>query len=67
MYRNRGLSPISPLDELEKKIATHDQAIAGLIDAIRQLMAPPETKKRPIGFVPPQENKSTKPGNKRGG
>ena len=32
------------LDELEKKIATHDQAIAGLIDAIRQLMAPPETR-----------------------
>ncbi len=40
------------LDELEKRIATHDQAIAGLIDAIRQLMAPPEPlKKRTIGFV----------------
>jgi hypothetical protein len=40
------------LDELEKKIASHDQAIAGLIDAIRQLMSPPEPlKKRKIGFV----------------
>jgi ORF6N domain len=44
------------LDELEvridKKFSTHDQAIAGLLDTIRQLMAPPPTpKKRPIGFV----------------
>jgi len=44
------------LDELEsrleRKLATHDQAIAGILDAIRQLMVPPEpTKKRRIGFV----------------
>jgi hypothetical protein len=37
---------------LERKLATHDQAIAGILDAIRQLMTPPEpTKKRRIGFV----------------
>ena len=37
---------------LERKLATHDQAIAGILDAIRQLMVPPEsTKKRRIGFV----------------
>jgi len=31
---------------------THDQAIAGILDAIRQLMAPPpEPAKRPIGFI----------------
>jgi hypothetical protein len=37
---------------LERKLATHDQAIAGILDAIRQLMAPPEpTRKRRIGFV----------------
>ena len=44
------------LDELEsrleRKLATNDQAIAGILDAIRQLMAPPEpAKKRRIGFV----------------
>ncbi len=43
------------LDELEsrleRKLATHDQAIAGILDAIRQLMAPEPTKKRRIGFV----------------
>ena len=40
------------LDELERKIATHDQAIAGLIDAIRQLMTPSEPpRKRKIGFI----------------
>ena len=44
------------LDELEsrleRKFTTHDQAIAGILDAIRQLMVPPEPpKKRRIGFV----------------
>jgi hypothetical protein len=43
------------LDTLEQKLATHDQAITGLINAIRQLMNPPEPKKRPIGFVHPKE------------
>ncbi|MBK9130134.1 MAG: ORF6N domain-containing protein [Gammaproteobacteria bacterium] len=39
------------LDELERKVSGHDQAIAGLINAIRELMTPPEPKKkRPIGF-----------------
>lgn len=39
------------LDELERKIASHDQAIAGVLGAIRQLMnPPPATKMRPIGF-----------------
>jgi ORF6N domain len=45
------------LDELERKLETHDQAIAGLIHAIRELMSPPEPKRRPIGFIPPQEKK----------
>lgn len=48
------------LDELERRIEqklhTHDQAIAGILDAIRQLMAPPPApKKRPIGFVTGEE------------
>lgn len=45
------------LNELEHKLDSHDQAIAGLINAIRELMKPPETKKRPIGFVTPEEKK----------
>jgi hypothetical protein len=41
------------LDELERKVSSHDQAIAGLINAIRQLMSPAETKKkRAISFAP---------------
>ena len=44
------------LSELERKLASHDQAIAGLVTAIRELMAPPEPKqKRSIGFVTPKE------------
>ena len=44
------------LSELERKVAGHDQAIAGLINAIRELMTPPEPKKkRSIGFGPWEE------------
>lgn len=37
--------------ELERKVSSHDQAIAGLIDAIRQLMQPAALPKRSIGFT----------------
>ncbi len=37
---------------LERRLDEHDQAIVEILQAIRQLMAPPEPrKKRPIGFV----------------
>ncbi|MEY2506436.1 MAG: hypothetical protein QOH01_765 [Verrucomicrobiota bacterium] len=36
--------------ELEKHVGKHDQEIAAIIDAIRQLMAPPEKPRREIGF-----------------
>lgn len=40
------------LNELAHKVDSHDQAIAGLINAMRELMRPPEPKqKQPIGFV----------------
>ncbi|MBL8503034.1 MAG: ORF6N domain-containing protein [Rhodocyclaceae bacterium] len=46
------------LGELERKLKGHDQAIAGILDAIRQLMAPPPApKKRPIGFVTGESKK----------
>ncbi len=37
--------------ELERKVSSHDQAIAGVIEAIRQLMMPAAGKSRPIGFT----------------
>lgn len=37
--------------ELERKVSSHDQAIARLIDAIRQLMQPAAGQSRPIGFT----------------
>jgi hypothetical protein len=41
---------------IERKLDSHDQAIAGLINAMRELMRPPEPpKKRPIGFVNHEE------------
>ena len=44
------------LNELEHKVDSHDQAIAGVINAMRELMRPPEPqKKRPIGFITGEE------------
>lgn len=41
---------------MERKLDSHDQAIAGLINAMRELMRPPEPQpKRPIGFVAGEE------------
>ena len=36
---------------IEKKLATHDDAIAAMLSAIRQLMNPPVPKRRGIGFT----------------
>jgi len=36
---------------LDKKLTEHDQAIAAILSAIRELMNPPAPKRRPIGFT----------------
>jgi hypothetical protein len=36
--------------QLEKHVGKHDEEIGAIIDAIRQLMAPPEKPRREIGF-----------------
>lgn len=38
------------LDELERRLEGHDAAIRNLFEAIRQLLNPPPTKQREIGF-----------------
>ncbi|MCX6827181.1 MAG: ORF6N domain-containing protein [candidate division Zixibacteria bacterium] len=38
------------LSELERRVGTHDEEIKALIAAIRQLMQPPQTGKKKIGF-----------------
>src|SRR3989442_7769270 len=45
------------LDQLEKKLGSHDQAIAGFVNTIRNLMTPPEPKRRSIGFITSDEKK----------
>ena len=43
----------SKIDELDRRVSKHDAAIAEIIEAIRQLMAPPDSgEKRSIGFAP---------------
>jgi hypothetical protein len=44
-------SPARKFDRLERKLASHDQAIVGILSAIRQLMNSPDTKRRGIGFT----------------
>ena len=36
--------------ELEQRVGEHDDEIAAILEAIRQLMAPPEKARREIGF-----------------
>jgi hypothetical protein len=36
--------------ELEQRVDKHDEEIAAILEAIRQLMAPPEKARREIGF-----------------
>jgi hypothetical protein len=38
-------------DRFERKFASHDEATVGILAAIRQLMNPPEPKRRGIGFT----------------
>ena len=39
------------LEELERRVASHDTHIRSLFEAVRQLMIPPEPDKRKIGFL----------------
>jgi hypothetical protein len=39
------------LTDLERRVAAHDTSISSLVSAIRQLLQPPEPKKKRIGFV----------------
>ena len=41
---------------IERKLKSHDQAIAGLIKTLRQMMAQDEPEKRPIGFIHPKDD-----------
>jgi hypothetical protein len=42
---------------IEKKLATHDEAIAAMLSAIRELMNPPLPRRRGIGFTADIEDK----------
>jgi hypothetical protein len=41
---------------IEKKLGSHDLAIASLIDTLRRLMTPPDLPTLPIGFITSNEN-----------
>ena len=39
------------LDELERKLTSHDKAISGIVETIRRMVAEPVPTKERIGFV----------------
>jgi ORF6N domain len=47
------------LKKLERKVSSQDEAIVGILKTIRQLMQPPESSKRSIGFIELQEKKKS--------
>jgi hypothetical protein len=46
------------VDELEHKLQTHDRTIVEILAAIRKLMSPPASPRRPIGFTADLQGKS---------
>lgn len=50
---NRGLA--RRLDSVERKLGSHDEAIAGLVNTIHRLLASPEPRRRAIGFITEDE------------
>jgi hypothetical protein len=46
------------LDELERKYRHHDDAIKAILSVIRELMNPPQPKRRPIRFTADLSEKS---------
>lgn len=42
------------LEELERRLDAHDDALQEIIDTIKELMTPPEKTRRRIGFQPPR-------------
>jgi hypothetical protein len=52
LAKNRQLA--AKINELDRRLETHDSAIQDIIEAIKELMAPEGTSKRKIGFqLPP--------------
>ena len=50
-FRSVALELAQKFAELERKLATHDQAITGILKAIHELMNPPAPRRRGIGFT----------------
>jgi hypothetical protein len=43
-------------EELARKVSEHDRHIANLYEHVEKLLAPSSKKKRPIGYIYPEEN-----------
>ena len=43
------------VEELERKLTSHDRQIIEIVKVIKQLMTPPKPDSRPIGFSTPKK------------
>ena len=43
-------------DESKQRLGKHDEQLAEVFEALRQLISPPPRQKRRIGFGPPENN-----------
>ncbi len=48
---------LSKLAEVERRLETHDADIQGLMEAIRELITPPDPPRRQIGFEAPADRR----------
>ncbi len=51
LYVVRAFVQLGELLSSNTELATYDEAISAMLSAIRQLMAPPPSKRRGIGFT----------------
>jgi hypothetical protein len=54
------------LEELERRIEAHDEQIVAIFEAIRQLMTPPETERKKIGFEVKEPGTTYRKGKSKG-
>jgi ATP-dependent Clp protease ATP-binding subunit ClpA len=52
-------------EELEKRVTGHDEEITAILEAIRQLMAPPKKPRRQIGFHVQEKRSRYRTANRR--
>jgi hypothetical protein len=65
MFINKAMWGQIGVDPIERKLGDHDEQIQAIFEAIRQLMAPPDTRTKKIGFTVKEKQKAYAKGGKK--